>query len=206
MKRRIASTVIVSAILFALVSSFLAVRVNASTTWTVNLQASLGVYSSTTVLGVASDATDGFDTTYDAIAPIAPPTGVYSYFYYPSNPSTPVDYRKLSTSIIPPSDSMNWTLRIQPFGLDGTMKLNWTAIPAQIDQAYIMDSTGTTILANMKLVTEYSYAASDSMMVVFRVSFFVIPEFPIGAIVAVVACFVSYGAFKSLKRISYPIA
>jgi hypothetical protein len=172
----------------------------------VSLTASLGGYDSTTVLGVASDATDGFDIAYDALAPIAPPTGVLSYFYYPSNPSTPVDYRKLSTSIIPPADSMNWTLRITPYGLDGTMVLTWTSIPAQIDQAYIMDSTGTTILADMKLVSQYSYAASDSILAVFRVSVFVIPEFPIGAIAAVVACFASYGAFKGLKRVSFQTA
>jgi hypothetical protein len=100
---------------------------------------------------------------------------------------------------------MNWTLRITPYGLDGTITLNWTSIPAQYE-AYVMDSTGTTILANMNQLTEYSYSATDSVMAVFRVSFFVIPEFPIGPMLALAVCFASYGAFRRLKRISYPIA
>lgn len=206
MNRRIVSIVLVSAILFVLMASLFAARVYASPTWTVTLVARLGPYTSTTILGVADDATNGFETTYDAIAPPAPPEGVFSYFWYPSNPTFE---QKLSTSIIPPSSDMTWTLRVLPSAINSTqygdtMVLNWTALPPQYS-GYIKNSGGTTILADMSLFTEYSYSAENDILVTFRVNL-VIPELPIGSVLALAVCFASYGAFRGLKRISYQIA
>jgi len=202
-KKKTLPLVMFSILFLVVMASPFVARVYAAPTWTVTLVAKLGAYTGTTILGVANDATEGFDIAYDAYAPLAPPTGVWSYFWHPSNPSGPPDARRLSTSIIPPAPNMNWTLRVTPYGLDGTMVLNWTTIPAQYS-AYIMDSTGTTTLADMTQVSEYSYSASDSVMVAYRVNF-VIPEFPIAPMLALALCFASYGVFRSLKRVSRPI-
>jgi hypothetical protein len=153
-------------------------------------------------LGVANDATNGFDVAYDAAAPPAPADGIISYFAYPLDPTPAL--RKLSTSIIPPSGNMNWTLKVQTVGETGTLVLNWTAIPGGYS-AKIWDSTNTTILADMTQTTQYSTTADADVTITFTVNF-VIPEFPIAPIIALVVFFASYGAFKGLKRLSYPIA
>jgi hypothetical protein len=188
---------VVSAVLFIILASPFVVTVHASTTWTVNVTASLGGYTSTTTLGIANDATDGFDTSYDQVVPPSPPTGVYSYFYYPNNPTSP-DERRLSTSIIPPSGNMNWTLRVEPIGLDGAMVLNWTTLPVGYS-VHIINATDLSVLADMTQVTQYSYSASDSVLVVFTLNF-VIPELPMGPILVLAVCFASYGLFKTARK------
>jgi hypothetical protein len=192
------SLLMISTLLVVLLASSLAGQVKAASGWRVTITASLASYTSDTVLGVETDATDGFDTAYDQLVSPAPMTGVYSYFYYPSNPSSPVDLRKLSTSVIPESPSMTWTLRVQPIGLDGTMTLSWTTIPPQYN-GYIKDSTGTTTLADMNAVSQYQYEADADIIIVFQVNL-VIPEYPHGILLALTLCFASYGILKIRKH------
>jgi len=187
MKKEILSIVMISVCLFAIIVSPLATSVYASTpAWTVTLSASVGAYKSQpTILGVADNATDGFDTEYDAVLPPPPPTGVESYFWYPTNPSSPVDLRKLSTSIIPPSGNMNWTYKVHTIGVNGTVLIKWTNIPPQYN-AYMIDSNGT-ILADMTTLTQYSYTQDMDVTITFTMNF--VPEFPTGLLLIIVALF-----------------
>jgi uncharacterized repeat protein (TIGR02543 family) len=94
---------------------------------------------------------------------------MYSYFYYQNNPSSPVDETKLSTSIIPPSDNMNWTLIVEPIGLSDPITLNWTSLPSAYS-GYIRNSTDNSVLADMSQVSQYSFSAADSVEITFTVN------------------------------------
>lgn len=197
MRKRIIPLALASIVLLVILALPLTARVHAATDWIVTLTARLGTYKSVTVLGVANDATNSFDTAYDRVAPPYPLKGVYSYFWYPTNPSSPADLRALSTSIIPSSTNMNWNLSLMAVGLDGSMLLNWTRIPPQYN-AYIMDSAGT-VLADMTETSEYSYSASMNVTITFKINF-VIPDLPIGPVLALAVCFASYGVYKTIRR------
>jgi hypothetical protein len=196
MKKRIIPLIMISTIFAVLVVSAFATQAQAAITWQVTITASCSSYSSNTILGVASDATNGYDPAYDVIVGAPPGPGVSAVYSHLDD--------VYSTSIKPPASSMTWNLKVTPFVVSGDMQLSWTSIPAQYS-AYIKDSTGTTILADMTVVSQYTYSSTASVQVWFQVNF-VIPEFPISAIIALAVCFVSYGAFKGLKRLSYPIA
>jgi hypothetical protein len=195
--RRILSFMAIFSLLAVLAISTFAAQAHAAVSWQVTITATCGIYSSQTTLGVASDATDGFDEAYDDPVPPNPQIGVVSEFYYPSNPSTPVDLRRLSTSIIPQSPSMTWTLRVTPINIDGDMVLTWTTLPSGYS-AYIKNSAGTTILADMTQVTQYTYSSEEGLRITFQVNL-VIPEYPLGIMLALTACFASYGILKTRK-------
>ena len=163
------SLLAILALLAVLTLSTFAAQTRAAVSWQVTITASLSDYSSTTILGVASNATDGFDTAYDTITPPEPVIGVTSYFYYPGNPSAPADQRKLSTSIIPESPNMTWTLRVVTKGLTGSMQLSWTSIPSQYS-GYLKDSSETTVLAEMDAASQYTYSAQEDILLVFQVN------------------------------------
>jgi hypothetical protein len=195
-KRRIATLTTVSVILFFILTLPFAARVHAAIDWTVTMTSRIETYTSTVVLGVANDATNGYDTSYDKAAPPPAPIGIQSYFYYPNNPP----FRQmLSKSIIPPSPNMNWTFIVQTTGVTGTVVLNWTTIPPQYN-AYLLDSTGERILVDMTQVSEYSYPAEGSSTMVQFTAKFVIPDFSIGPLLALVVCFASYGVFRISRR------
>jgi hypothetical protein len=194
--KKVFSLLTISAIVVLMVSA-LATDVQAAVTWQVTITASCGGYSSNTVFGVANDATNGYDPAYDALVGVPPGPGVSAVYSHLDD--------VYSTSIKAEAPSITWVLKVTPFIVSGEMELSWTSIPSGYS-AYIKDSTGTTILADMTSISSYDYSSSASVQVTFQVNAFVIPEFPIGAIIALTACFVSYGAFKGLKRFSYPIA
>jgi len=219
MKRRIASIVIVSAILFVLMASPFAARVYAATVWTMTITATAGFdvahngtlvpLMSNNILGVANDATYLFDTAYDALPPPPPNQGFDTYFYYASNPS---GNKSLWNSIIPPSNDMNWTYRLTPKdsydpSRTMTVTLNWTDPPAGYNT--YLQTTGGANLTSMTPGGSYSFSADEGVLSQFLIRVQValpIPEFPIGPILVLLVCFASYGAFRSLKRISYPTA
>lgn len=137
-----------------------------ATGWSVSLTSSEQGKADVSIFGVNPSATDGFDTAYDQVDPPSPPTGVVSYFWYPSNPTSPVDLRKLSTSIIAPSNLMTWAFIVKPVSLSGgTMEINWThtdtdTIPSDYS---VLLLSGTTTVANMRLATDFFFsAASDT--------------------------------------------
>ena len=195
--RKILSFIAIFTLLAVLAISTFATQAQAAVSWQVTITASCQGYSSETILGVASDATDGFDTSpaYDALLPPdPPPPSVVSSFYYPSNPA---GQRSLTTSIIPESPSMTWTLRVVPHELTGDMQLSWTDIPSGYS-GYIKDSTGAITYADMSVVSQYTYSATEEMLVVFQVNL-VIPEYPLGIMLALTVCFASYGILKIRK-------
>jgi hypothetical protein len=199
--KRVISLATVTLILTVIVISAFAGQARAAVPdWQVTITATCQGFSSNAILGVASDATDGFDTAYDALVPPNPQVGVVSEFFYPSNPSTPVDQRRLSTSIIPESPSMTWTLRVTPIATNdpSPMVLTWTTLPSGYS-AYIKDSSGATILADMTQVTQYQYSASEGIRITMQVNL-VVPEYPIGIMIAMGACFAGYAVFKKRKH------
>lgn len=194
MKKNI-TLLIISSLLIAGLAIPIVSQVKADGGWRVTITASIDTYTSVTVLGVETDATDGFDTAYDKAVTLPPPEGIYSFFYYPSN--SPSYLQKLSTSVIPESPSMTWTLHVEPVGLSGTVTLSWTDIPSQYS-GYIKDSDGTTTLADMTSVSQYQYSAAADVTIVFQVNL-VVPEYPLGIILALTVCFASYGILKVRK-------
>jgi len=139
--------------------------------WDVSLTAALGDYSDVSVFGVRSEATEGFDTAYDEVDPPAPPVGVVSYFWYPDNPTSPVDLRRLSVSMIPPSPPMTWTYEVKPVAIDGTMTISWSVseiatIPAEYS-VYLQCPDESMI--NVRMATEYSFLAEPDTTYTFSV-------------------------------------
>ena len=131
--------------------------------WDVILTASIDIYSDISDFGVKSDATGGFDSDYDDIDPPPPPIGVVSYFWYPDNPTTPVNKQKLSTSKIAPSPPLTWTYKVHPINVDGTIYISWSAsdianVPSEYG-VHLHCLDGTVI--NMREATEYSFAAES---------------------------------------------
>jgi len=156
----------------ASISPAIIVRAPAATEWNVVLTATLDPYSDASDFGVKSDATEGFDTAYDEVDPPPPMTGVVSYFWYPDNPTTPVDLRKLMTSKMPPSSLMTWTYKVQPVGIDGTLCISWSAsaianIPSEC--SVFLDGV------NMRETTEHCFAAEMDTTYTFTVQVECIP-------------------------------
>lgn len=151
--------------------------------WTPNLEWDISLtasskegYSDISRFGVRIGSTAGFDKTHDAVDPPAPVAGVVSYFWYLGNPSSPADLRKLSKSMIPPSDNLAWTYKVRPVGIDGTMVINWTAkavtaIPPEYN-VLLLDSAGTAV-ADMRKVTQYSFTAEPDTTYSFAIRVFI---------------------------------
>jgi len=151
----------------------------ASEEWAVHLNATLEGYSDLSVFGVRTDATEGFDLAYDQVDPPQPPVGVVSYFWYPNNPTSPVDLRRLSTSEIPSRLPMNWTYRLMPADIDGIMVVEWTAeeidgMPSEYS-VHLLNSKEEAI-ADMRETTEYSFQAESGTT--YDLTIHIIPEFP----------------------------
>jgi len=162
MKKKVISTLLIFAVMAGLLLAGTAKAPSES--WDVVLTATLGIYSDLSYFGVRSDATDGFDLAYDKVDPPLPPTGVVSYFWYPDNPATPVNLRKLSTSKIPPSTLMTWTYNVTAADTGGgTMYITWSAsdianVPVDYG-VYLQCPDGSII--DMRTVTEHSFSAVD---------------------------------------------
>jgi len=211
MKKRITLFMITSMLLLTALSASLAATVHGSANqWSVRITAKIGtstVYSDLSRFGVNTSATAGFDTAFDAVESPPPQTGVFGYFYYPSNPTDPVDLTELSTSIIGPSDVWNWTYVAGTVKTSGTMTINWTAsdmstIPSGYD-AYLQDSTGTTTLADMGAVTEYSFAASKDTTYTYLIAVvptLVIPVIPMGALAAAASMMLVLVLYDRIRR------
>ena len=181
-KKNMKKTAILIFLLFIITTGYLLANqnfvVNAASEWNVVLTASKEGYSDASDFGVRSDATDGFDPAYDEVDPPAPPVGVVSYFWYPTNPTSPVNLQKLSRSKIPPSQLMTWTCKLKPVAIDGTMTISWTVSDvATVPLTYNMNlkDSGGNVLADMRKVTEYSFAAEADTTYTFIIAVVEIP-------------------------------
>ncbi len=140
--------------------------------WQLDLTATIGTYTDTTQIGVKIPSTTGFDTSYDAVNPPPPPTGVDSYIWCPSNPTSPVDLRKLSTSMVPPQTDISYAYEVTSIGITDTLTIGWSSSSIQaIPQEYavlLLDSQGN-LIANMRNTNTYSLAAQADQTYSFTV-------------------------------------
>ena len=139
--------------------------------WSFSLTSSVGGYQSEATLGIIDDATFGFD---DEVGDQASPpgfTGVEAYFWYPDNPSSPADFRKLSTSYQPVEYPCNWTLRVHTFtGTSGNTILSWNSteiesIPANYS---VMLSTPTHDV-DMRTTFSYNWNSTEESTYIFTI-------------------------------------
>ena len=118
----------------------------------------------TLIFGVQPGATDGFDQAFDSLAPPPPfsPPFIEPHFFYSGNPRNPIDLRKLQLSMIPDtSDRPEWPLRVEFEDVefetaDVTIVWDLTGIPSIYD-VELLDSAGTTVLADMRVASQYQF-------------------------------------------------
>ena len=139
--------------------------------WDVTLISTLQTFNDVSEFGVRSDATDVFDIACDKIDPVDPPIGIVSYFYYPDNPSSPINFQKLSTSKIAPAPMMTWTYKVKPISVEGTANIEWN--PAQIaniplDQGVYLICPDDSLL-DMRSVTSYTFSAESDTTYTFQI-------------------------------------
>ena len=142
-----------------------------STNWTLAVTATSGSYTSTCTYGVnsgASSVSSGFDQTYDQVVPPPPPTGVYSYLYFPDFSFSPVDLQDLSTSIIAPTDSWTWTYCVENIGATGTVIVSWNSGNI-VTTSMALQPTGAASV-NMLTIGQYSFTATQGQTYTFTLT------------------------------------
>ena len=143
-----------------------------SSNWNLSLTATLDIYYDVSILGTNSSATDGFDVEFDQIDTIAPPTGIATYFYYPDKPISPVNLQKLSTSIIPPAQTMSWTYKISTIDVAGPITINWSlseidAIPVELGVFLVCPDDS---ILNMRTTNSYTFLGESNTTYTFMIN------------------------------------
>jgi hypothetical protein len=150
-----------------------------NTEWDIMLNASVGIYIDHSQLGARNSATSGFDSAFDTVNAPTPPGGIDSYIWCPNNPTSPVDLRKLETSMIPPSDNMVWNYLIATIGISGSLTISWSsAAISAIPQQFIVlltDSQGNTV-ANMRNSNSHIFASQENQIYSFNVKVLLLSE------------------------------
>jgi hypothetical protein len=142
-----------------------------STNWTLAVTAASGSYTSTCTFGVNSDASNassGFDQTYDQVVPPPPPTGVYSYLYYPDNSASPVDLQDLSTSLLAPTDNWTWTYCVENIGATGIVVVSWTSGNIVTTSMTLQPTGGASV--NMLTTSQYNFTATQGQTYTFTIT------------------------------------
>jgi len=140
--------------------------------WRASLSVDVVGSSAGLVLGLDEEATVGFDAEVgDTLVSPAPPSGVSAYFHYPDNPSSQVDLRKLSTSLLPVEYPAGWTLKVQTIGVSGDASLNWSsseidAIP--VNYTVTLDTPSGDV--DMRSGDSYGWAADADTTYTFMIS------------------------------------
>jgi len=138
--------------------------------WNVTLAVDVGGYDSEATFGVRENATAGFDE--DAGDQAAPPgfTGVEAYFWYPENPTSPADLRKLSTSFHPVDYPINWTLKVHTFsGTSGNTTLTWNSTEIDGIPSNYSVTLYTTQDVNMRTAHSYSWESTEDTTYYFTI-------------------------------------
>jgi len=141
--------------------------------WNVSLSVGVGGYAAlNATFGMRNEATGGFDA--DAGDQILPPgfAGVESYFYHLSNPSSPVDLRKLFVSYLPAEYPANWTFKVHTFtGVSGETTLSWdTSDIISISADYQVNLDTPTGSVNMREANQYTWTASEETTYTFMIT------------------------------------
>ena len=140
--------------------------------WSVSLDVTVGGFEAEASFGVKEGATAGFDSgAGDALASPAPPTGVSAYFWHPDNTASPVDFRKLSTSLLPVEYPAEWTLKVKTIGVSGEATVMWSsseiyAIPSDYSVTLETASGGV----DMRSAGSYVWTADEDMVYTFTIT------------------------------------
>jgi len=140
--------------------------------WSASLNVLVGENSANLFYGLDEDATVGFDAGVgDALVSPAPPSGVTAYFYYPDNPSSPIDQRKLSTSLVPVEYPVEWTFQVRTIGVSGGASVGWgLGDIAKIPENYTVTLDTPSGGMDMRTGENYSWSADADTMYSFTVS------------------------------------
>ena len=144
----------------------------ASNTFSLTIDVSTLGYTDTSTLGTAEDATEEFDPKWDTVETPAPPRGITSYLWYPGNPASPVDLRKLSTSMIPWSGNMTWTLHVKAIAISGQAALTWnpseTGQLSSTHEIHLLDGEGKAPI-DMRSASRIVFNADEGATYTFTV-------------------------------------
>ena len=139
--------------------------------WRASLSVDVAGSSAGLVLGLDEEATVGFDAEVgDTLVSPAPPSGVSAYFHYPDNPSSPVDLRKLSTSLLPVEYPAEWALKVQTIGVSGDAILNWSTSEIDaisVNYSVTLDTPSGGV--DMREVSQYSWNADADTTYTFTI-------------------------------------
>ena len=141
--------------------------------WNVSLSVETGTYSAlNATFGMKDGATSGFDATAGDL--ILPPgySGIESYFYHQNNPSSPVDLRKLYTSLMPIEYPANWTFKVHTFtAITGEINISWeTSEVAAIPIDYKINLVTPTEDVNMREASHYTWTADEETTYTFMIT------------------------------------
>jgi len=139
--------------------------------WSVELNTEVSSFNTSTIFGMNDEATRGFDAS--AGDQVLPPgfAGVESYFYYPDNPSSPADFRKLSTSYHSIGYPSNWTLKIHTFsGTSGNATIVWNSTDINgIPSNYSVTLYTPTGEVDMRTTPSYSWMSEEDSTYYFEI-------------------------------------
>jgi len=114
----------------------------------VSIRVDLTTYWDESTIGVRDGASSGFDVNWDIIDTPPPPRGIISYVWHPDNPSSPVDFRRLSISRISTANA-TWEYHVIPVEVSGEATISWNVSAfSPSTSVKLLDEEGET-LANM---------------------------------------------------------
>jgi len=147
--------------------------------WVINLNLDVSGYTGVVFFGMKDDATLGFDAGLgEGVFPPAPNMGVATYFYYPDNPSSPINLRKLTTSYHDVEYPSVWNLRVETIGISGMANLSWSQSSFDnIPENYtgILETNMGSF--NMREINHIVWAADSDSVYLFNISITTEPEY-----------------------------
>lgn len=123
-------------------------------------------YYQQVAIGYADDSSQEFDLNTDKIAPPDPPIGVSAYLEHSELESL---FRKLTTSIVNPQSSYEWTLKVKTIGTAGLLNISWRYTPENIiitvndgQTLHTLDGKGEILLEIQRnSIHEFSITAQE---------------------------------------------
>ena len=136
--------------------------------WNVTLEVEVFGGSDYSALNATFGMRDGANSSFngDVGEKILPPgfAGVESYFYYPDESSSPIDYRKLYVSYLNETYPANWTFYVHTFsGVSGDAEMHWnTTSVYDIPDSYYVVMDSPTGYVDMRSTDYYSWTAAEN--------------------------------------------
>ena len=133
--------------------------------WNVSISVEVG---GSTTLNATFGMRDGANSSFNSGIgdKVLPPgfAGIESYFYYPDESSSPIDYRKLSVSYLNETYPANWTFYVHTFsGVSGDAEIHWNASYIyDIPNNYYVILNTTSGIVNMRSIDYYEWTATEN--------------------------------------------